>query len=181
MRHALNHEANDDIQSVEDVSNITNRDAESSGSDLESFDEWKRLPGGDRRPQNIRDALHDYLEELEEKRDETRIMALEKVCPRKIYLANIYICCCFASLAQYTIVDVGGLPRSWSHKISFGYRRFTVPEKTYARISRIVLALLVIDLDHSWCRRRCVLQRYAHCVFSFCSRTWTYSDKWHNF
>ncbi|KAF0692307.1 Aste57867_16607 [Aphanomyces stellatus] len=42
FRHAVSHEVvQDECRSVEAVSNITARDLESMGSELESFDEWK--------------------------------------------------------------------------------------------------------------------------------------------
>ncbi|OQR92788.1 hypothetical protein ACHHYP_03195 [Achlya hypogyna] len=77
LRHAFSHDVDEeDVRSVEAVSNITNRDAESSESELDSFDEWK---GGHGKTKVAQEALHDYVVELEEKRDETRIAALEKL------------------------------------------------------------------------------------------------------
>ncbi|KAF0742208.1 hypothetical protein Ae201684P_008418 [Aphanomyces euteiches] len=42
FRHAVSHEiVPEECRSVEEVSNITTRDLESMGSELDSFDEWK--------------------------------------------------------------------------------------------------------------------------------------------
>ncbi|KDO33354.1 hypothetical protein SPRG_02161 [Saprolegnia parasitica CBS 223.65] len=77
LRHAFAHDGDEeDVRSVEAVSNLTNRDAESSESELDGFDEWK---GGHGKSKDAKEALHDLVEELEEKRDETRVAALEKL------------------------------------------------------------------------------------------------------
>jgi len=81
LRDALTYEEDDDTNSV-DMSNIANRD-ESSESELDSFDEWKGIgQKSSSRPtiiENVKDALQNAMEELDENRDETRIAGLHKV------------------------------------------------------------------------------------------------------